>query len=155
LDLERRWCVPAPGACPDSNLTCVTLREFDAQRDVMRAGEARGLGGVSDGDFTIATAVISINLAPDRKVQGNRSSNLRGIYLYHGFTATNLAPDRKVQRNRSSNLRGANAYDGIISIDLVPDHNVQRSLSSIFRGAYSYDGLAKLVPGQRVRRGHS
>ena len=155
MDLERRWCVPAPGARPGSNLTCVTLREFDAQRDVMRAGEARGLGGVSDGDFTIAIAVISINLAPDRKVQRNRSSNLRDAYSYDGLTTTNLAPDRKVQRNRSSNLRGANAYDGLISIDLVPDHNVQRSLSSIFRGAYSYDGLAKLVPGQRVRRGHS
>ncbi len=68
----------------------------------MHAGEARGLGGVSDGGFTFAFTVISINLAPDRKVQRNRSSNLRRAYSYYGLTATYLAPDRKVQRNRSS-----------------------------------------------------
>ena len=183
MDLERRWCVPAPGARPGSNLTCVTLREFDAQRDVMRAGEARGLGAVSDGDFIIAITVISIKLAPDRKVQRNRSSNLRRAYSYYGLTATYLAPDRKVQRNRSSNLRRAYSYYGLtatylapdrkvqrnrssnlrrayshngrISINLVTDQNVQRDLSAIFRGAYSYDGLAKLVPDQKVRRDHS
>jgi len=155
LDLERRWCVPAPGARPGSNLTCVTLREFDAQRDVMRAGEARGLGAVSDGDFIIAITVISIKLAPDRKVQRNRSSNLRRAYSYYGLTATYLAPDRKVQRNRSSNLRRAYSHNGRISINLVTDQNVQRDLSAIFRGAYSYDGLAKLVPDQKVRRDHS
>ena len=99
MDLERRWCVPAPGARPGSNLTCVTLREFDAQRDVMRAGEARGLGAVSDGDFIIAITVISIKLAPDRKVQRNRSSNLRRAYSYYGLTATYLALDRKVLSN--------------------------------------------------------
>ena len=155
MDLERRWCVPAPGARPGSNLTCVTLREFDAQRDVMRAGEARGLGAVSDGDFIIAITVISIKLAPDRKVQRNRSSNLRRAYSYYGLTATYLAPDRKVQRNRSSNLRRAYSHNGRISINLVTDQNVQRDLSAIFRGAYSYDGLAKLVPDQKVRRDHS
>ena len=119
--------MPAPGARPDSNLTCVALRELDAQRDVMRAGEARGLGAVSDGDFIIAITVISIK----------------------------LAPDRKVQRNRSSNLRRAYSHNGRISINLVTDQNVQRDLSAIFRGAYSYDGLAKLVPDQKVRRDHS
>ena len=155
MDLERRWCVPAPGARPGSNLTCVTLREFDAQRDVMRAGEARGLGAVSDGDFIIAITVISIKLAPDRKVQRNRSSNLRRAYSYYGLTATYLAPDRKVQRDRSSNLRRAYSHNGRISINLVTDQNVQRDLSAIFRGAYSYDGLAKLVPDQKVRRDHS
>ena len=155
MDLERRWCVPAPGARPGSNLTCVTLREFDAQRDVMRAGEARGLGAVSDGDFIIAITVISIKLAPDRKVQRNRSSNLRRAYSYCDLTATYLAPDRKVQRNRSSNLRRAYSHNGRISINLVTDQNVQRDLSAIFRGAYSYDGLAKLVPDQKVRRDHS
>ena len=155
MDLERRWCVPAPGARPGSNLTCVTLREFDAQRDVMRAGEARGLGAVSDGDFIIAITVISIKLAPDRKVQRNRSSNLRRAYSYYGLTATYLAPDRKVQRNRSSNLRRAYSHNGRISINLVTDQNVQRDLSAIFRGAYPYDGLAKLVPDQKVRRDHS
>ena len=119
--------MPAPGARPDSNLTCVALRELDAQRDAMHAGEARGLGGVSDGGFTFAFTVISIN----------------------------LAPDRKVQRNRSSNLRRAYSHNGRISINLVTDQNVQRDLSAIFRGAYSYDGLAKLVPDQKVRRDHS
>ena len=130
MDLERRWCVPAPG-------------------------EARGLGAVSDGDFIIAITVISIKLAPDRKVQRNRSSNLRRAYSYYGLTATYLAPDRKVQRNRSSNLRRAYSHNGRISINLVTDQNVQRDLSAIFRGAYSYDGLAKLVPDQKVRRDHS
>ena len=129
--------MPAPGARPGSNLTCVTLREFDAQRDVMRAGEARGLGAVSDGDFIIAITVISIKLAPDRKVQRNRSSNLRRAYSYYGLTATYLAPDRKVQRNRSSNLRRAYSHNGRISINLVTDQNVQRDISAIFRGAYS------------------
>jgi hypothetical protein len=121
----------------------------------MRAGEARGLGAVSDGDFIIAITVISIKLAPDRKVQRNRSSNLRRAYSYYGLTATYLAPDRKVQRNRSSNLRRAYSHNGRISINLVTDQNVQRDLSAIFRGAYPYDGLAKLVPDQKVRRDHS
>ena len=149
--------MPAPGARPDSNLTCVALRELDAQRDAMHAGEARGLGGVSDGGFTFAFTVISINLAPDRKVQRNRSSNLRDAYSYDGLTSTYLAPDRKVQRNRSSNLRDAYSYDGLTTTNLAPDRKVQRNRSSNLRGAYSYDGLTAtyLAPDRNVQRNRS